>query len=169
MNLEITESVLHRDPPEVIRKLAELKRLGVRLSIDDFGTGYSSLSMLRELPVDVLKIDKSFVDGIAREAEEWALAVAIVRLATSLHKETLAEGVESASQLAHLRTLGCRRGQGYLFAKPMPAGAMRAWWMSPSAARREPSRPGTGDSGLRGDEGVLGGSSGGGVRRSRRV
>jgi len=104
----------------MIGVLDKIKARGVRLAMDDFGTGYSSLAHLRRLPVDLLKIDRAFVDGIAREAEEWALAAAIIRLAGSLGKRTLAEGVERASQLAHLRTLGCDLGQGWLFGRPMP-------------------------------------------------
>jgi EAL domain-containing protein (putative c-di-GMP-specific phosphodiesterase class I) len=93
----------------------------VRLAIDDFGTGYSSLSHLRRLPVDVLKIDKSFVAGIARDPAEWALTTAIVQLAVSLGKSTLAEGIETGGQLAHLRSLNVDHGQGYLFSRPVPA------------------------------------------------
>jgi EAL domain-containing protein (putative c-di-GMP-specific phosphodiesterase class I) len=119
VNLEVTESSLMEDTEEMIHRLDELKEIGLSLSMDDFGTGYSSLSYLRRLPVDVLKIDRSFVDGIARTDEEWALAVAIVKLATSLGKRTLAEGVETPAQVAHLRALRCDLGQGYLFAKPL--------------------------------------------------
>jgi diguanylate cyclase (GGDEF)-like protein len=119
VNLEVTESSLMEDTEEMIRRLDELKAMGLSLSMDDFGTGYSSLSYLRRLPVDVLKIDRSFVEGIAKTDEEWALAVAIVKLATSLGKRTLAEGVETPAQVAHLRALRCDLGQGYLFAKPL--------------------------------------------------
>jgi diguanylate cyclase (GGDEF)-like protein len=119
VTLEVTESALGGDADVVIDHLGKLKALGVTLAIDDFGTGYSSLSQLRRLPVDILKIDKSFVSGIARAPEEWALAAAIVKLATSLGKKTLAEGVELGEQLAHIRALGCDLAQGYLFAKPL--------------------------------------------------
>jgi EAL domain-containing protein (putative c-di-GMP-specific phosphodiesterase class I) len=121
VTLEVTESALGGDTEMMISKLDQLKALGVRLAIDDFGTGYSSLSFLRRLPVDILKIDKSFVDGIAREPEEWALTTAIVKLASSLGKQTLAEGIELGEQLAHLRALSCELGQGYLFDRPLPA------------------------------------------------
>jgi len=120
LTLEVTETALAADDGEMVALLDKFTALGVQVAMDDFGTGYSSLAQLRTMPVDVLKIDKAFVDGIAREEEEWALAAAIVRLATSLDKRTLAEGVERASQLAHLRSLGCELGQGYLFARPMP-------------------------------------------------
>jgi diguanylate cyclase (GGDEF)-like protein len=135
VTLEVTESALCADTEMMISKLDQLKALGVRLAIDDFGTGYSSLSFLRRLPVDILKIDKSFVDGIAREPEEWALTTAIVRLATSLGKQTLAEGVELGEQLAHLRALSCELGQGYLFDRPLPA-AMVSERIAAAASRR---------------------------------
>ena len=119
VNLEVTESSLMDDTQEMIRRLEQLKAIGLSLSMDDFGTGYSSLSYLRQLPVDLLKIDRSFVEGIAKTDEEWALAVAIVKLATSLGKRTLAEGIETPAQVAHLRALRCDLGQGYLFARPL--------------------------------------------------
>jgi EAL domain-containing protein (putative c-di-GMP-specific phosphodiesterase class I) len=120
LTVEITETVLMADTGDLVRVLDKLKALGVGLAMDDFGTGYSSLAQMRALPIDVLKIDKVFIDGIARKEEEWALATAIIRLAASFNQRTLAEGVEHASQLAHLRALGCELAQGYLFARPMP-------------------------------------------------
>jgi len=131
LTVEITETVLMADTAEIVRVLDKLKAFGVILALDDFGTGYSSLSQLRALPIDVLKIDKAFVDGIALEDEEWALAAAIIRLAVSLHKRTLAEGVENASQLAHLRSLGCELAQGYLFARPMALADLEQVLASP--------------------------------------
>jgi diguanylate cyclase (GGDEF)-like protein len=121
LTLEITESVLMNDTDAAIARLRELKALGVRLAIDDFGTGYSSLSYLKHLPVDIVKIDKEFVDDIARGPQEAALAGTIVALSETLHLKTVAEGIEDADQLRALRRLGCDYGQGYLFAKPMPA------------------------------------------------
>jgi EAL domain-containing protein (putative c-di-GMP-specific phosphodiesterase class I) len=121
VTLEVTESSLMHDPDRMIRRLDELRTMGLTLSMDDFGTGYSSLSYLRDLPIDVVKIDRSFVGGVARTDEEWALVTAIVRLAKSLGKRTLAEGVETPAQLAHLRALGCDLAQGYLFGRPLPA------------------------------------------------
>ena len=135
VTLEVTESALGGDTEMMIGKLDQLKALGVRLAIDDFGTGYSSLSFLRRLPVDILKIDKSFVDGIAREPEEWALTTAIVKLASSLGKQTLAEGIELGEQLAHLRALNCELGQGYLFDRPLPP-AMVSERIAAAAGRR---------------------------------
>ena len=112
------------DIETMIVRLHELKALGLSLAIDDFGTGYSSLSQLRRLPVDVLKIDKSFVDGVATEPEAWALTNAIIQLAASLHKMTVAEGIETGGQLAHLRSLNVELGQGYLFAPPLAPEAI---------------------------------------------
>jgi len=117
--LELTESVLLRHEEGVAAKLAEFKRLGVRLAIDDFGTGYSSLSYLRELPIDVLKIDKSFVDGITASPQRLALVKAIVAIAGTLDIAVVAEGIETAEQCALLTDMGCDYGQGYLLARPM--------------------------------------------------
>ena len=124
VTLEITEGAFGVEAETMIRRLHELKRLGVTLAIDDFGTDYSSLSQLRRLPVDILKIDKSFVDGIATKPAEWALTTAIIRLAASLGKTTIAEGIETGGQLAHLRSLNVELGQGYLFARPVPPAAI---------------------------------------------
>jgi diguanylate cyclase (GGDEF)-like protein/PAS domain S-box-containing protein len=117
--LEITESVMVHDTDVVVTCLQDLKALGVRLSLDDFGTGYSSLSYLRRLPIDLLKIDKSFVKGIAGDAEESSLGRAVVHIAKTLDLETAAEGIETAEELRVLRTLGCRLGQGFLFSRPV--------------------------------------------------
>src|SRR5207302_1493250 len=120
LTLEITESVLMHDRDVSLARLLDLKFLGVRLAIDDFGTGYSSLAYLQRFPLDVLKVDKAFVDGVAHGPEEAALAAAIIRLGHSLHLRTVAEGVEAPEQVAHLRRLGCQEAQGYLFARPLP-------------------------------------------------
>lgn len=127
LHLEVTESAVAHDAAAAVHVLHELRALGVRISLDDFGTGASSLSQLRSLPIDVLKIDKAFVDGIAAADEEWAVAAAIVQLACSLGKGTVAEGVESASQLAHLRALGCDQFQGFLEARPLPVEEFREY------------------------------------------
>ncbi len=118
--LEITESVLMEDADASAGPLEELRRLGVRVAIDDFGTGYSSLGYLRRLPVDILKIDKSFIDGVAKGPHESALARAVVKLARTLGLDAVAEGVTDRRQLAELRRLRCPYAQGYLFSKPQP-------------------------------------------------
>jgi diguanylate cyclase (GGDEF)-like protein/PAS domain S-box-containing protein len=119
--LELTESLLLRRNERLQSDLMELKDIGVRLAIDDFGTGYSSLSYLRELPIDVLKMDKSFVDGIAISAQRLALAEGIVQIARTLQLEVIAEGIESELQRDLLTSMGCQFGQGYLLAMPMEA------------------------------------------------
>ena len=122
--LEITESVLMDEAEATIETLKALRALGVHLSIDDFGTGYSSLSYLKRFPVDVLKIDRSFVDGLGADPEDEAIVTAVVRLAHALDLQVVAEGVETAAQLAELRRLGCNAVQGYYFAHPQPAAEM---------------------------------------------
>ena len=119
--LEITESVLVQDDGESLETLRALRGLGVGLAIDDFGTGYSSIAYLRHLPVDVLKIDRSFVADVARDERAAALVDAIAAMATALELSMVAEGIENAEQLRALQALGCRLGQGYWFARPMAA------------------------------------------------
>jgi EAL domain-containing protein (putative c-di-GMP-specific phosphodiesterase class I) len=104
---------------------ARLRELGVHLAIDGFGTGYSSLAYLRRLPVEVLKIDRSFVAGLGADREDEAIVAMIVGLARTLDLLVIAEGVETDGQLEHLRWLGCAAAQGYRFAPPVPAG--KAW------------------------------------------
>jgi diguanylate cyclase (GGDEF)-like protein/PAS domain S-box-containing protein len=125
--LEITEGALVQDPERVRRTLAALKALGVRLAVDDFGTGYSSLSYLQRFPIDVLKIDKSFVRGVASEEGDRAIARTVVALGRTLGLHTIAEGVETEAQRAALAALGCDLGQGYLFAAPLAAGDVLAF------------------------------------------
>jgi diguanylate cyclase (GGDEF)-like protein/PAS domain S-box-containing protein len=119
--LELTESVLLRRDERIHSDLMELKAIGVKLAIDDFGTGYSSLSYLRELPIDVLKIDKSFVDGIGLSDQRLALVEAIIRIARTLDLEVIAEGIETEAQRDLLVSMGCQFGQGYLLAMPVEA------------------------------------------------
>ncbi len=128
VTLEITESVLMHDAEATLATLAGLKALGVRLAIDDFGTGYSSLAYLQRFPVDALKIDKRFVDRVARGGSEAALARTVVALGAMLGVRTVAEGIEAAAQREALRALGCDDGQGYLFARPMGADDVAALW-----------------------------------------
>jgi diguanylate cyclase (GGDEF)-like protein len=124
LTLEVTETTLMLDADATARRLALLKQLGVRIAIDDFGTGYSSLAYLRQFPADVLKIDRSFVGGIATSTESAALIHTLVQLGKTLHIETLAEGIESHAQLETLRREGCDHGQGFLFSRPLEVDAL---------------------------------------------
>jgi diguanylate cyclase (GGDEF)-like protein len=121
LTLEITESVLMQHTTSTLATLGQLRASGVRLAIDDFGTGYSSLSYLDRFPVDALKIDRSFIDGFGAGREGPVLVRAIIELGQALDLEIVAEGIERADQLGPLRDLGCRFGQGYLFARPLEA------------------------------------------------
>ena len=121
LKLEITERTVVEDAEAETGVLGQLRRLGVKLAIDDFGTGYSSLGFLRRWPVDTLKIDRSFVGGIADDAPGWALVAAMADLAHALGADVTAEGIETAGHLARLRAMGIKRGQGYHFAPPLPA------------------------------------------------
>jgi diguanylate cyclase (GGDEF)-like protein/PAS domain S-box-containing protein len=126
LRLEVTEGVIMRDTESSIRTLRELKELGIRIAIDDFGTGYSSLSYLKMLPLDVLKIDRSFVRGIGQNTEDDAIVQAIISLARSLGLGVTAEGIETAGQAELLRQWSCEKGQGFLFAHPLEAGKVGA-------------------------------------------
>jgi len=121
LTLEITESVLLQDSESVSMRLAEIRNLGVQLAVDDFGTGYSSLGYLRNFPIDLLKIDKSFIDSVASGDEGSALARAVVKLGESLGLRVVAEGVEEQAQAAALSAMGCELAQGYLFSRPVGA------------------------------------------------
>lgn len=119
--LEVTESIVMDDVGEAVATLTALKALGVAISIDDFGTGYSSLAYLRRFPLDELKVDRSFVDGLGRDAEDTAIVAAVTAMAHALELNVVAEGVETAEQLDRLRLLGCDFAQGYHLARPQPA------------------------------------------------
>jgi diguanylate cyclase (GGDEF)-like protein/PAS domain S-box-containing protein len=121
LTLEMTESVLMERTDEVVELLRRIKTLGVRLAVDDFGTGYSSLSYLSRFPVDILKVDKSFVAHLGQEDGQGELVRTIVRLGESLRLDTVAEGIETVEQRRALEAMGCAFGQGFLFARPVPA------------------------------------------------
>lgn len=126
LKLEITESTLMNNTQKIITCLQEFRAAGIQISIDDFGTGYSSLSYLRDLPIDILKIDRSFVCRIEDE-KNLGIVEAIITLAETLGLDVIAEGVETISQMQRLRSLGCKYGQGYLFSKAMPAYLIEDW------------------------------------------
>jgi EAL domain-containing protein (putative c-di-GMP-specific phosphodiesterase class I) len=121
LELELTESTLMQDVTSAMHTLADLKRLGLCIAIDDFGTGYSSLNYLKQFPIDVLKIDRSFVDGLPQGEQDGQIARAIIAMAHSLNLTVIAEGVETQAQLDFLRIHGCDEVQGYLLGRPMPA------------------------------------------------
>ena len=133
LKLEITEGVIMRDLDATIATLGQLKELGIQLAIDDFGTGYSSLAYLKRLPLDVLKIDRSFIAGIGRNQEDTAIVRAIISMAKTLHLSITAEGIETVGQEALLRDWACDRAQGYLFARPLDAEAL-ALFLRPGTA-----------------------------------
>ncbi|HYF90857.1 MAG TPA: EAL domain-containing protein [Symbiobacteriaceae bacterium] len=121
LQLEITESILMQESATTQETLRQLKALGIQLALDDFGTGYSSLSYLKRFPIDVLKIDRSFVGGLGESPEDTALVRTVITLAKALNLTVTGEGVETAEQIAQLRAMECERGQGYFFAKPVTA------------------------------------------------
>jgi EAL domain-containing protein (putative c-di-GMP-specific phosphodiesterase class I) len=139
--LEFTEGVLIQDTDATMATLRALKDLGLRLAIDDFGTGYSSLSYVRQFPIDILKIDQSFVASMADGPDETALMHSILNLSETLHLQTVAEGIEDADQLAELQSLGADLGQGFLFAKPLESTdiaallAANAGWLADGSPR----------------------------------
>jgi diguanylate cyclase (GGDEF)-like protein len=126
LTLEITETAVMRDPARTLRILSAIQSLGVRIAIDDFGTGYSSLAYLQQFPIDTIKIDRSFIQGISTSAESTALIRTLVQLGKTLGLRTLAEGIENSEQLAVLRGEHCDSGQGYLIARPMQAEKLQA-------------------------------------------
>jgi diguanylate cyclase (GGDEF)-like protein/PAS domain S-box-containing protein len=138
--LEMTESVLLDDSQTVLDILRQLKQLGPRLAIDDFGTGYSSLSYLHRFPVDILKIDRSFVERLTRTSDNAELAWTVVRLGQSLQLQTVAEGVEDSTQFLALRRMGCDIGQGFYFGRPMESSDMERLLGDEPAPAKKPAR-----------------------------
>jgi EAL domain-containing protein (putative c-di-GMP-specific phosphodiesterase class I) len=119
--LEITESMIMEDAEFNVDVLGRLKDLGVGVAVDDFGTGYSNLAYLKRFPMDMLKVDKSFVDGLGENPEDTAIVEAVISLAHALGLRTVAEGIETTEQVDRLRALGCEMGQGYYYSEPLPA------------------------------------------------
>jgi EAL domain-containing protein (putative c-di-GMP-specific phosphodiesterase class I) len=130
-----------RDVDATVERLRRLTMLGVRIAIDDFGTGYSSLAYLKRFPVEILKIDGSFIAGIGQSSDALAMVHALVELGRALGLETLAEGVEDARQLECLRAEGCDSGQGFFLARPMGAAAIDALLVSGNRAANVLGRP----------------------------
>jgi diguanylate cyclase (GGDEF)-like protein len=132
--VELTETAIMRNMPDVVRRLLALKALGVRVAIDDFGTGYSSLAYLQQFPVDSIKIDRSFISSMADSPEAGVLIRSLVQLGKTLGLETLAEGIEATGQYAQLVREHCDSGQGYLFGRPLETGAVEHFLAARSAA-----------------------------------
>jgi len=157
--LELTESTVMSDVDAAIDILRQLKALGVKISIDDFGTGYSSLAYLKRFPLDELKVDKSFVDGLGRDPEATAIVAAVVAAAQALGLTVVAEGVETGEQVGRLRTLGCEEAQGFYYFRPQPAsdvGDLLAREAAAGMARRPERAAGApGDRGYGGETVVL--------------
>ena len=135
ITLELTETALILSPKDAARKLTEARTLGFKVAVDDFGTGYSSLNYIRTLPVDTLKIDQAFVQGMADCATTRSIVTSMLHLAESLGLGVVGEGVETLAQRALLQKLGCDLGQGYLFGRPLPfnqtLALMKTWQASP--------------------------------------
>ena len=140
LTLEITESLFMSDLDATVEKLSRLKELGLKLAVDDFGTGYSSLSYLRSLPIDILKIDKSFVAGVTYGIEQSAVAHAVVKLARTFNLQTVAEGIEHPEQAAQLLAIGAEMGQGYWFSRPLRAPMMEDFLAEDLARRQQPDQ-----------------------------
>ena len=121
LELELTETSIMENPESAARLLKQIRNLGIRVSLDDFGTGYSSLSYLKQLPIDTVKLDQSFVRDATTDPNDAATIMAIITLAHNLKLRVIAEGIETPEQLSLLRLLRCDEGQGYLFGRPMPS------------------------------------------------
>jgi diguanylate cyclase (GGDEF)-like protein/PAS domain S-box-containing protein len=156
LTLEITESVLIRDVEATVTAFRALKELGIRLAIDDFGTGYSSLSYLRQFPIDILKVDRSFVASLDGSKQSMALVRSILNLSTTLRLDTVAEGIETSVQRLALRGLGAQRGQGFLFARPMAPEGLHDILMGHAAPVAPVRRKGSGRAAVRATDAAAG-------------
>jgi EAL domain-containing protein (putative c-di-GMP-specific phosphodiesterase class I) len=146
LQLEVTESMVMQNVPRAVQILDAIQSRGIHLSIDDFGTGYSSMSLMKQFPIDTIKIDCSFVRDLARDSEDQAIAQAIISMGKALGMTVVAEGVENAEQQAFLRLHACDEMQGFLFSKPVPAIEVPEF-LRPSRACSPPLQPGADDDG----------------------
>jgi EAL domain-containing protein (putative c-di-GMP-specific phosphodiesterase class I) len=126
LELELTETSIMESTEAAVKLLTQIRKLGVKVSIDDFGTGYSSLSYLKSLPIDTVKLDRSFVKGATTDPDDAALVMAIITLAHNLKLKVIAEGVETEEQVVFLRLLRCDEAQGFLYSKPLPPEAFES-------------------------------------------
>jgi diguanylate cyclase (GGDEF)-like protein len=133
LTLELTESAIVQDPERATRVMGDLKALGAKVAMDDFGTGYTSLAYLQRLPIDILKIDRSFVSGLLQDRDSIAIVRAILSLADALGMETTAEGIDTRELAEALTRMGCTHGQGFWFSRPMSGEAALAYWLARSA------------------------------------
>jgi diguanylate cyclase len=137
LEIELTETAVMSDPEESVDTLERLSRMGILVSVDDFGTGYSSMTYLRRFPIDKLKIDRSFMTNVMKSADDASIVQAIISLAHGLRLKVVAEGVETADQVAFLQKLGCDQYQGYYFSRPVSAAAFEAMLRGPDAPEAE--------------------------------
>jgi len=150
IEIEVTESLFIKEMDMVVSELSELRKAGMIIALDDFGTGYSSLNYLRTLPIDIIKIDRSFVHEIEESAEAVELVESILRIARSLDKKVIAEGVETHAQLNIMRRLGCDIIQGYVLSRPLPESDLNTFmrehnpleWRTQTPPQQLPSRIG---------------------------
>jgi EAL domain-containing protein (putative c-di-GMP-specific phosphodiesterase class I) len=136
--LELTETAIMDDVQESALILARFRDLGVQIAIDDFGTGFSSLAYLKRFPVDILKIDRTFVDGVGVDPDDTAIVRSVIGLARTLRLDVVAEGIEDAAQVGELLRLGCDRGQGFHLARPAPADAVSRLFAEDSTVSGDP-------------------------------
>ena len=136
--MEITETVMISNAARALATMQQLRALGVRIALDDFGTGYSSLSMLQRFPVQRLKIDRAFVNGVADNDSDQALVRAVIAMAKSMELDLVGEGVETLAQVQTLWSMGCSKVQGYLISHPVPADAVRTTVMGLERVGRQP-------------------------------
>jgi EAL domain-containing protein (putative c-di-GMP-specific phosphodiesterase class I) len=149
LQLEVTESMVMRNVSRAIKVLDAIQSRGIRLAIDDFGTGYSSMSLMKQFPIDTIKIDRSFVRDLPVDSEDQAIAQAIISMGKALGMTVIAEGVETVEQEAFLRSHACDEMQGFLFSKPLPAKQMADLLGAESRLDSPPLQPEAG-SGLKG-------------------
>jgi len=145
LQLEVTESMVMRNVARAVKVLDAIQSRGIRLAIDDFGTGYSSMSLMKQFPIDTIKIDRSFVRDLPNDSEDQAIAQAIISMGKALGMTVIAEGVETVEQQAFLRSHACDEMQGYLFSKPLPPAQLASLLRSAPMLVSPPLQPAAGD------------------------